>query len=279
MKKRWLLNAALLAVVVALGVFAYLKPRSDEPASHPLSTVQADQIRQIRIERGSRPAIVVDKRKGLWVMTAPLVGRADSFQVERVLAILGARSAQRLAATELGRFDLDQPQARLTIGEQDFSFGTVSALTREQYVLTGGAIYTVEPRYGAALPADATQLISKQLFASSEAPVRFEFKDFSVTRSGGKWRVTPEGAELSQDDLNRWADAWGQAQALRLEPYANSKPIGNIKVELTDSKMLTLAILRREPELVLMRPDENLQYHFSSETARRLLTPPGPKNQ
>ncbi len=125
------------------------------------------------------------------------------------------------------------------------------------------------------MPADPAQLISKQLFANGEAPVRFELKDFSITRSDGKWHVSPQGAELSQDELDRWVGAWSQAQALRVEPYGKSKLFGNIKVELMDRRTLRLAILQREPELVLMRPDENLQYHFSSETAKRLLTPPG----
>lgn len=279
MKKSWLLNAALLILVVALGWFAYLKPRSDEPTSYALSTLKADQVRHVRLERGGSPAIAIEKKEDLWLITAPFTARADPFHLERLLAIVTARAAHRFAGTDLARFELDQPQARLTIDGQSFSFGTVSAVTREQYVLTGGTVYAIDPRYGGALPATAEQLIGRQLFAGNEAPVRFEDGDFSVAQNGGKWSVTPPVADLSQDDFNRWVDEWRQTAALRAEHHADKKTIGEIKVEFRDGRKLTLGILQREPELIISRPDEKVRYYFPSETARRLLTPPGRRNQ
>lgn len=279
MKKSWLLNAALLVLVVALGWFAYLKPRSDEPTSYALSTLKADQVRHVRLERGASPAIAIEKKGNLWLVTAPLTARADPFHVERLLAILAARAAHRFAGADLARFELDQPQARLTIDGQSFSFGTVSAVTREQYVVTGGTVYAIDPRYGGTLPASAEQLIGRQLFAGNEAPVRFEFRDFSVAQNGGKWSVMPPVADLSQDDFNRWVDEWRQAVASRAELYADKKPLGEIKMDFQDGTTLTLGILQREPELVISRPDEKVQYYFPSETARRLLIPPGRRSQ
>ena len=279
MKKSWLLNTTLLILVVALGWFAYLKPRSDEPTTYPLSTLKSDQVRHIRLERGASPAIAIEKKEDVWLIAAPFTARADPFHVERLLAIVAARTAHRFPGTDLARFELDQPQARLTIDGQSFNFGTVSAMMREQYVLTGGTVYAIDPRYGAALPATAEQLIGRQLFPGNEAPVRFEFKDFSIIQSDGKWSVTPQGADLSQDDFNRWVDGWRQATALRAERHAGKKPIGEIKVEFRDGGKLALGILQREPQLVVLRPDEKLQYYFASDTAKRLLTPPGRRNQ
>ena len=275
MRKSWLLNAALLMLVAALGWFAYLKPRSDEPTTYPLSTLKADQVRHIRLERGGSPAIAIEKQENLWLITAPFTAHADPFHVERLLAIVAARAAHRFAGTDLARFELDQPQARLTIDGQRFNFGTVSAVTRDQYVLTGGTVYAIDPRYGGALPATAEQLIRRRLFAGNEAPVRFEFRDFSVTQSDGKWGVAPPATDLRQDDFNRWVDEWRQATALRAERHADEKTIGEIKVQFRDDRRLTLGILQREPELIISRPDEKLKYYFHSETVRRLLTPPG----
>lgn len=279
MKKSWLLNATLLMLVVAFGFFAYLKPRSDEPTTYALSTLKADQVRQVRLDRGGSPAIAIEKKGNLWLITAPFTAHADPFHVERLLAIVAARAAHRFAGTDLARFELDQPQAHLTIDGQSFSFGTVSAVTREQYVLTGGTVYAIDPRYGGALPATAEQLIGRQLFAGNEAPARFEFRDFSVTQNDGKWSATPPAADLSQDDFNRWVDEWRHATALRAERHADKKPIAEIKVEFKDGGKLALGILQREPELVISRPDEKVRYYFPSETARRLLTPPGARNQ
>lgn len=279
MKKSWLLDAVMLMLVVALGWFAYLKPRSDEPTSYPLSTLKADQVRHIRLERVGSPAVAIEKQEDLWLITAPFTAHADPFPVERLVAIVAARAAHRYAGMDLARFELDPPQARLTIDGQSFGFGTVSAVTREQYVLTGGTVYAIDPRYGGALPANAEELIRRQLFAANEAPVRFEFKDFSVIQRDGKWSLTPPARELSQDDFNRWVDEWRHATALRAERHAGKISIGEIKLEFKNGRKLALGILQREPELVISRPDEKAQYYFPTETAKLLLTPPGQQNR
>ena len=271
----WFLNAVLLAVVVALGAFAYFKPRNDQPVSHDLSTLRADQVKAIRIERGGGPSVALEKKDDRWFITAPFAAQADPFQVQRLLAILDAKPSVRLTATALARYDLDHPRARLVIDGQTFDFGTVNPVTREQYVLTAGAVFPVDARYGAALAGDGVELIRKQLFASGEVPVAFEGQSFSLAQSGAKWRLTPEAGQSSQDELIRWVDAWRQASALRVEPYAGHRPIAELRVALKDGRTLSLGILQRDPELVLVRPDEKLQYYFASAAARHLLTPPG----
>ncbi len=278
MKKSWLINAALLIAVVALGWFVYLKPRSDQSAAYPVSVLKAAQVATIRIERAGQPPVALEKKADRWLITSPVSVPADSFQVQRMLDILDAKASGRFAATDLARFDLDRPAAKLTIDTQTFSFGAIGSVAREQYVLTGEAVYALEPRYGAALPSDFTQLIRRRLLAESEVPVHFEFGDFTVKDTDGLWRVTPAPADASQDDLNRWVDDWRLASALRAEPYdGKSKPVAEIKIEFKDGRKLGLGILQREPELVLLRPDLNLQYSFFAAAARSLLASPGSK--
>ncbi len=275
MKKSWLVNAALLIAVVALGWLAYLKPRSDEPVTYPLSALKAGDVGKIHLERTGRTPVVLEKKAGLWFITAPLAAPAEPLQVQRLLAILDARASNRLGTSDLARFDLDRPAARLTVDAQSFSFGTVSTTASEQYILTGDAVYTVGLGYGAALPADFTQLIRRQLFADGEVPMRFEFSDFAVNNTDTKWVVTPmPSTELSQDDINRWVNDWRLASAVRVEPSGKGKMLGEIKVEFKDGRKLTLGILQREPELVLLRADQNLQYSFFAQTAKSLLSPP-----
>lgn len=279
MRRSWLLNAALLAVIAALASFIYFKPKQDDSGTYPLSMLKADEITRLRIERAARPPLVLKKTGRQWLITAPIAARADAFQVQRLLSILDARASSRLAATDLARFDLDRPGVRLTLGDQNFSFGMINAASREQYVLTANAVYTVSLRYGAALPNDVTPLISKQLFAESEVPVSFKFSNFSVRRVDGIWRVSPtDGANAtavqSQDDIHRWVDDWRMASALRVSPHAASRAHDEIKIGLENGAELTLNIVQREPELVLQRPDLGLQYSFFVDVAKRLLAPP-----
>jgi hypothetical protein len=277
MKHGWWINAVLFVAVSALGAFVYFKPRDDAPVSYALSALHAADVNRVRLERKGDPAVRIEKKGDSWFITAPLSAQADSFQVQRLLAVLDARSIHRLAATDLTRFDLDPPLMRLTIDGEQFGFGAVNAATREQYVLAGGAVYTVSPRYGAMMPVDVAHLIRRQLFTPNESPVRIELRDFTVALREGKWRVSPPTGDLSQDDVNRWIDAWRHATALRAVPYSGGKPIDAVKMKLKDGRTLELDILQKGSEFVIARPDEKLRYHFAADTAKRLLLPPGSK--
>jgi len=150
----------------------------------------------------------------------------------------------------------------------------VSDITREQYVMAGDAVYAVHPRYGAALPVSAIQMASHQLFGADESPVRIALKDFAVEQRGGKWTLAPGFGDLSQDDLLRWVDEWRLASALRVEPRSAARARNEIKIQLKNGGGFTLGVLSREPELVLARSDEKLQYRFGTDTGKRLLSPP-----
>ncbi len=276
MKSRHWLNVALLAAVTVLALFAYFKPQPSQ-SEHRLSVLKAAAVQNIRIEIAGSPPLVLERAASDWRVTAPVAARADSFQTQRLLAILDATSKDRLPAAGLARFDLNEPYARVAFDQQTFSFGAVNQMSREQYVLTQDGVYLVPMRYGAALPKSALQLVSKQLFAADEAPVAFEFKEFSLAQQDGKWVASPAAADLSQDDINRWIDEWRLATALAVQAADHRKPLTTIKVKLGSGRDLTLAVLQREPDLTLARSDQPFQYQFAGETAKRLLAPPAAK--
>jgi hypothetical protein len=273
------LNAALAAIAVALGAFLYLKPAGDSAVEYPLSALKPQEALSLRIERAGAMPVVLEKKPEGWLVTAPFTARADDSRVQRLLAIVEAKAAHRFPAGDRGRFGLEAPQARLVVDGQAFSFGLVNELTREQYVMAGDTLYAVHPRYGMALPAKALDAVSRQLFAPHEVLVRIEGRQFTVAQQDGKWALTPGAGDLSQDDLIRWVDEWRLASALRVEPLSAKSAREDIRIGLKSGARLTLGIVAREPELVLARSDEKLQYHFRPELAKRLLSPPAAREE
>jgi hypothetical protein len=271
------LNAALAVIVVALGAFFYFRPARDAPVEYPLSALKLLEATSLRIERADAAAIVLEKKQDAWFISAPFAARADASRVQQLLAIIEARAAHRLPDGDRGRFGLAPPQARVIVDGQPFSFGMVSDITREQYVMAGGAVYAVHARFGAALPVDAVQMASRQLFGADESPVRVALRDFAVEQRDGKWTLAPRPGDLGQDDLLRWVDEWRLASALRVEPRSAAKARDEIKIQLKNGGGFTLGVLSRDPELVLVRSDEKLEYRFRAELAKRLLSPPGSK--
>ena len=271
------LNALLAAVVIALGAFFYFRPAQDAAVEYPLSALKPREATSLRIERAGAAPIVLDKKQDTWFISAPFAARADASRVQQLLAIVEARAAHRLPAGDRGRFGLEQPEARIIVDGHPFSFGVVSEITREQYVMSGDAVYAVHARYGAALPVNADQMASRQLFGADESPVRIALNDFAVEQRDGTWTLAPHSGDLSQDDLLRWVDEWRLASALRVEPRSAARARDEIKIQLKNGGGFTLGVLSREPELVLARSDEKLQYRFRAELAKRLLSPPETK--
>jgi hypothetical protein len=273
------LNAALAAIVVALGGFLYLRPAKDAAVEHPLSGLKLKEVRSLRIERAGTAPVVLARKEDTWFIEAPIAARADDSRLMQVLAIVEAKSAHRLPPGDRGRFGLEPPQARVIVDGQTFRFGLVNDITREQYVMAGDAVYALHPRYGAALPESAVQLVSRQLFGPGEAPARIALREFTVEQRDGKWTLAPRAGDLSQDDFVRWVDEWRLASALRVEPGPSAKARDEIRVQLKNGGEFTLGVISREPELVLARSDEKLQYRFSAGHAKRLLSPPAARDE
>ncbi len=276
MRSRLLLNLALLLAVAALAAAVYWQRKDKDAALHRLSAQDPAAIASVRVERPGQPPLVLERRGGGWGMSSPLAARAEPIQVERLLAVLAAESRQRLPATDLARFELDRPAARLVADGQALAFGTVNPLTREQYVQAGDWVYLVDARRTADALAPATRYLSPRLLAEEETPAGFDFGDLSLQQADGKWVLQPAPTERpSQDDLNRWAQEWRLARAQQVESLAaGAKPLATVKVTLTAGQTLAIEVLAREPETVLARPDEKLEYRFPRAVGERLLNPP-----
>lgn len=274
MKRGWLLNIALLAAVTALGYFVWLTTSRDDQAKQALSALKSAQAKHIALERQGQPPITLERHDTQWQITAPFKARADEFQVLRMLSILEAQPAAQLPATDLERFDLETPATLLIIDGTEYAFGAINTVTREQYVRRGDTVYVVALRHGAALPANANALIRRVLLAEQEQPANIALPEFSLSEKDGRWTLTPP-ADVSQDDLQRYADQWRHASAAQAEPYAGKPPLAEIRITLRDGKVLEFGVLQFAPQLLLWRRNTGLQYLFMEAAGRALLGKPG----
>lgn len=274
MRARIWLNLGLAALVIVLALLLWFKPKPVAQPEFKLTTLTSASIDRIAIDKPGQPAIVLQKTPAGWRLAAPFKARADEEMVKRVLEIATATSLQRFPATDLGRFQLEQPLLRLTLNDQEISFGMQNPLTGEVYAATNGSVYPVAPRYLAhalKIPAD---FAARALLADEEKPAGFEFANLTFKqRDDGKWLTAPDNPDWSQDDLNRWVDEWRHASSLLTQPYDGTPAKASITLRLRDGKILSCKILRYEPELVLLREDEKLQYHFPADIGKHLLRP------
>lgn len=281
MLKSWIVLGALFAIVIALGLFAWFKPPTPSSITYAVSTLKGADARMLRVQRQGKTLATLEKHGSDWFLIEPVKAPADSFQVLRLLAVLDAKSAKPWDATALAKFELDTPQAELLVNDQRFAFGAINTVTREQYVLSNHQIYPLQMSFGAAIPTDANALLRRSVLAAGDAPSRFEFDTFSIVNDGKKWIATPLASDLSQDDYNHWVAQWREGSALRSEIVDKRQPLAaplrEIFIILKDGAKITLSILQIEPELILRRADLGLQFVFTGDVGKQMLSIPAPR--
>ncbi len=277
MNRRLLINVVLAVAVAALGAWMILAPGPKGPPEVALSDRKPAEARSIRIERTGLPTFVLLKSGGRWQQTEPFVARTDNTQAQRLLDLLVAKSRTVFPADDLARFELDHPFARVTIDDRVFAFGTVNPLTGEQYVLSGNQVFLLSPVFGYGLPTQADSMATHMLLGEDETPVSVEIADGRLDAKDGKSRWTPPTAateKLSQDDFARWLDDWRFASSLATRSATASQAGERVNITMKDGKRVEFDVLSREPEFIVRRVDEKLEFVFAADRAQRLLSPP-----
>ena len=293
MKNRWILNLVMLAVVAGLVAFLYLRPKAsnDESSLHEVSALKLADFTAIKAEFPAKVPTSFEKIDGLWRMTSPYKTRADQISVQRILAIIAAKSKEKFPATDLEKYGLDKPELRLKLikatGDEEFSFGTFNSVTEEQYVGYKDAVYLLSGSYAEAATSQPIELIEKTPLTKNEAKqiAGFDFSKLeqwqanalNVDIADGKWKTNEQKAKITQNEMNEWLDfSWKQAQAKQVELYTPDHKITypSFDVKLKDGKRVHFDKIQEAPDLLLGRPDEGIMYHFSNDVGFNMLNPP-----
>lgn len=277
MSARLAVNLALAAAVLGLALFLFFKPEPAGPEQFSLSSLTPQSVIRIELAPRQGAALVLERQAGRWRLTAPFAARADATRVDALLSVLASRSQHRLPARELEKFGLAPPFARLTVSTPDarqvFEFGERQPVSNQIYVLTGGWVYLVAPAYLVEVSRSATDFVAKSLLAEGETPVGFDLPALRLSLEDGRWRREPGDGHLSADQLNRFVDEWRLATAFSVQRAGEAKPLSRLSVRLDDGRVLDFSLIAREPDWILRREDEGLEYHFAPDVGARLLDP------
>ena len=278
LRRRWLLNAVLLLLIGVLAWAAIHRSDQQKTASAPpLTTLSADAVAHIRIERPGIPVIALEKKDGQWKLTAPVPARANAYNVNSLLRTLSAPAETRFPTqpAELAKFGLDKPRSRVWFENDEIDFGALHPLNNRIYVLYKNEVALIPGYHLATATYPYTNFINSRLFEDGRKFTGIELPGFKLTLKDGVWHREPEDKTLSSDEINDFVSEWQNASALTVDRYSGKKSLGRIGIDSTldgKNEKLRLDILSYKPDFVLHRPDENLEYHFTEDTGKRLLS-------
>ncbi len=271
---------ALVAVILAWVLWGRPSPAPAAPLA-PLMPVKAGAVTEITIARPGRPVIRLRRQGARWRLLQPFKARAARFRVEALTDIVNARPRDRFAAPRgrLAAFGLAPPQAIVVMNHRRILIGRRRPFGDVRYVLVGHTIALVPAGIIHPRRLASDSFLSTRLLGDRIHPVAFTLPHLSVIRHDGIWHATPEPAQVSNDRVNAFVDAWRYARALSVTRYRGAPVIGRIIVHYHERgpknagsrHTLAIDILATHPELVLARPDQGLEYHFPQEIGKRLL--------
>jgi len=168
------LNLIMLATVIGLAVFLYLKPQfqSETDETFQISVRTPETVQTIRIMRQGQK-IALERNENSWHLVAPFSARADEELVGKILNILSAHSRQRFPLRDSESFNLDHPIIELYFDDDYFAFGGLAPITNEQYLGINENVYLVSPRYAIWVPVSPKDLVNPRLLGDDAMPVRF----------------------------------------------------------------------------------------------------------
>jgi hypothetical protein len=275
MKNRWLLNLALVLLIAGLALVVWYKPGREQAARPPLTGLAPDTIREIRVERREREAVVLARTDGAWRLAAPVKARANRHNVDGLLRLLAAPSEARLAAdSDLKPFGLDPPQSTVHFDNEVIALGHLHPLRNQVYARYQGTVHLIPAHHQAAAGYPYSQFLDSRLLDDGDKPVAFRLPGFALTLKDGSWRREPALAALSSDRVNDFVREWQHASALNVERAARTAPLASVEITVERQGQpvkLVLGVIARKPEFVLRRHDEGLEYHFPEESGQRLL--------
>ncbi len=279
MNTRWLLNLALLALVAGLAIFAWWhsQEQARDPRA-PLTSLAPADIKRVTIGRAPREPVVLERTASGWRLVQPVKGgRANGFAVDNLLRLASAPIETTLAPPiEPARYGLAPAAASVRFDDVTIDFGQMHPLNAWHYVRVGEAVHLIGSRYYAQVVAPYNNYLDSRLIEEGRTPVAFRLPGFRLESENGSWRRVPEDKNLSSDRINDFVEEWRNARALQVERYSGRAVLERIELKFAASggktESLALGVLAREPELVLYRMDEGLEYHFPEETGKRLLS-------
>lgn len=280
MNSRNLLNIVLALVVTGLVLLVIYEPGKEIPSpASRLTGLDQAAIKTIVIEQPQQAIIKLQKTGEEWQMQEPLSVSANNELLDNLLEIANTTSHSSYNASEmnLDQLQLTRPALRLQLNQTSLSFGTTDALRGYRYVLTGARVHLITDRFSHLFRGKPTALISPSLFPGNTKFTKLVVPGLTLQLDENGWSAQPERRVKSADHIQMLLDEWRFARAQKVSLLADTdkqqetERISTIEIHTSNKEIVNYNLKTTTDEILLVRPDKGLQYHFDKQTGIKLL--------
>jgi len=274
MRKMWLTIAVLSLMVAALGGWVAWLEKKPEPPPPTLADLDPESITQVLIEVDGKTMEFRRNDHG-WQMVRPFQAPADDYHMKQLTELpkTTTHASYPLSKEQLAKFGLNPPEITVTLNQTNFRFGVQNPIDFRRYVqVDNGPVQLIDDDIHYLLTASATTWIDPRLLPPAASLKGLALPGWTLTLSDkGSWTSTPR---TNNKTLRNLIQEWRNARAIEVTPMQGTPPkdVPRITVQLEKGK-IEFVVLQKEPELILLRPDLKLNYHFYGNLGKRLLAP------
>ncbi len=276
LSKRWLINYLLIVLIC---IFTYIGYRYEVKTGYQpknsITSLKPQDIHSAVIQTADYNFTLRRNSASQWRFEKPVAWPANNIVLERLISIVSSETDSRLSADEidLATLGLQFPKAILTLNNTRVLFGSTNNIGGRRYVMIGSMVYLLPDLHLHFVTQGIRGLIDRRLLPRSIPLKSLKLAELSLTRSSdGNWQ-TETSAENDADRLNQLANNWQTLEAGNIKTYDKAKnPLQKIVAGLQDGSKVDFYLMSIKPEIVIARPELNLQYHFAEKRYYDLLS-------
>ncbi len=276
LSRRWLINYLLIALIC---IFIYAgnryKANIEFPPRSSITSLKAQDIHTVTIQTADNNHFVLRNSSNQWRFEKPVMWPANNTVLERLVSIVQSEADSRLDADaiDLAALGLQNPRATLTLNNTRIVFGTTNNIGGRRYVKIASTVYLLADIHLHFMTQGIVGLIDRRLLPRSVSLKSLKLADLILSKSStDTWRGEAVG-EAENERINTLGNNWQTLNAGRIKTYDNSKlPEQVIIARLEDGSEVDFFLMAIKPEIVIARPDLNVQYHFSEKHYYDLLS-------
>jgi len=273
MSKRMLINYLLVILIIIFTWIGIKYPINEDQKinRNAITTLKPGNITDIKIETADE-TLVLKKQGTSWSVTSPVNWFANNISVERIASLAAVEPQSKLPINEIdiSTLGLRIPKAVVTLNQKSIYFGDTNRIGNRRYLMAEPNVYLVSDIHYIFINQGLSGLLDNRLLPSQLDFTKLRFPAFSVTKSGSTWSTDATGK--SPQAALQLVTNWRQKQA-SIRPYDKTlNPLHKIKARLQSGEEIEFFVLSIKPEIIIARPDLNIQYHFSDDQYYELLS-------
>jgi len=159
-KKRFIQNVVLIAIILAIALFLWMKAQDEKSnPSHLSSTLYdksiGDEATEVLIHVKDREDILIKNINDVWTVVKPVEFEADKEQVRHLFTILSenAETNYEITGKDLVSYGLDEDRLSISFNQVKLIFGKYNSVSQKRYILKGDRMYLVSETISGLLQA------------------------------------------------------------------------------------------------------------------------------